>query len=145
MTKMYAGLTDMLDVMQQDEFGEWIIDHENDGTPEHPIQMPYVEYSQNVRDFEEAVYRFVEKHPEYKLNRYGDILEKHGIEWGNESMDAADVSDMDGQVVMALVLGAVRAERFCDGALLGFFKRGSIRRWLERLKELDNEKDGTDK
>lgn len=39
---------------------------------------------------------------------------------------------------MALITGAVRAERFCDGALLGFFKDGSIRKWLERLKELDN-------
>ncbi|MFQ8599328.1 MAG: DUF6508 domain-containing protein [Oscillospiraceae bacterium] len=37
--------------------------------------------------------------------------------------------------VMALIM-AVRAERFCDGALLGFFKDGSIRKWLERLKEV---------
>ena len=39
---------------------------------------------------------------------------------------------------MALLLGAVRAERFCDGALLGFFEDGSIRRWLLRLREIDN-------
>lgn len=140
MAKTYTELTDMLDKIQQDEFGEWTVDHENDGTPEHPIQMPYVEYSNKVRDFEKAVFRFVENHPEYKLNCYGDILEKNGIEWEDKSMDAADVSDMDGQGVMALVLGAVRAERFCDGALLGFFKRGSMRRWLERLKEIDDEK-----
>lgn len=140
MAKMYTELTDMLDIIQQDEFGAWIVDHENDGTPEHPIQMPYVEYSKKVRDFEKAVFRFAEDHPEYELNRYRDILEKHGIEWGNKSMDEADVSDMDGQGVMALVLGAVRAERFCDGALLGFFKRGSIQRWLERLKKIDNDR-----
>jgi hypothetical protein len=48
------------------------------------------------------------------------------------------VSDLDGQAVMALLLGAVRAERFCDGALLGFFEDGSIRRWLLRLREIDN-------
>lgn len=42
---------------------------------------------------------------------------------------------------MALLLGAVRAERFCDGALLGFFEDGSIRRWLVRLREID-EQDG---
>ena len=144
MAKMYTELTDMLDIIQQDEFGEWIVDYENDGTPEHPIQMPYVEYSKKVRDFEKAVYRFAENHPEYELNRYGDILEKHGIDWGNKSMDAADVSDMDGQGVMALVLGAVRAERFCDGALLGFFKRGSIQKWLERLKEIDDGEGETD-
>lgn len=58
-------------------------------------------------------------------------------------MDAVDIADKDGICVMALLLGAVRAERFCDGALFGFFKRGSIQRWLERLKEIDV--GGTDK
>ena len=33
------------------------------------------------------------------------------------------------------------AERFCDGALPGFFENGSIARWLERLKELDIEQE----
>ena len=51
-------------------------------------------------------------------------------------MSEADVSSLHTQCVMALIMGAVRAERFCDGALLGFFKDGSIRRWLERLKEV---------
>lgn len=51
-------------------------------------------------------------------------------------MSAYDVSALDAQCVMALIMGAVRAERFCDGALLGFFKDGSIKKWLERLKEV---------
>jgi hypothetical protein len=51
-------------------------------------------------------------------------------------MSDADVSKLDAQCIMALIMGAVRAERFCDGALLGFFKDGSIQKWLERLKEL---------
>ena len=38
---------------------------------------------------------------------------------------------------MALIIGAIRAERFCNGALLGFFKDGSITKWLSRLKEID--------
>lgn len=139
MAKVFEELTNILDDIPQDDFGEWIIDRENDGTPEHPIQMPFVAYSKTVREFEKAVYRFAENHPEYNLNRYGDILKKHGIEWGNDSMDAVDVSHMDGLCVMALLMGAVRAERFCDGALHGFFKRGSVQRWLERLKEIDNE------
>ena len=29
------------------------------------------------------------------------------------------------------------AERFCDGALMGFFKDGSIKKWLTRLLEID--------
>ena len=38
MAKIYTELTDMLDVIQQDDAGEWIIDRENDGTPEHPME-----------------------------------------------------------------------------------------------------------
>lgn len=43
-------------------------------------------------------------------------------------MSDADVSSLDAQCVMALIMGAVLAERFCDGALLGFFKDGSIKK-----------------
>lgn len=134
---MYEGLTDILEELPQGEYGSWIIDRENDGSPEHPIQMPFVSYSGLVRKFMDAVYTFEKNRPEYGLNRYRDILEQNGIKWGSVSMDAVDVSGKEGICVMALLLGAVRAERFCDGALLGFFQKGSIQRWLERLKEID--------
>ena len=52
-------------------------------------------------------------------------------------MSTVDVSKMDGQGVMALIMAAVRAERFCDGALKEFFENGSIEKWLLRLKEID--------
>lgn len=134
---MYEELTDILGELPQEEYGHWIMDHKNDGSPEHPIQMPFVSYSGLVRKFMDAVFSFVKNHPEHGLNQYRDILEQNGIEWGSAAMDAVDVSDKDGICVMALLLGAVRAERFCDGALLGFFQKGSIQRWLERLKEID--------
>ena len=37
---------------------------------------------------------------------------------------------------MAVMLGAIRADRFCEGALLGFYKDGYIDKWLGRLEEL---------
>ena len=55
-------------------------------------------------------------------------------------MSEADVSRLDGKCVMAMIVGAVRAERFCDGALLSFFKDGNIEKWLMRLKEIEAEK-----
>ena len=126
MVKMYEGLTDILGELSQGEYGSWIIDRENDGSPEYPIQMPFVSYSGIVRKFMDAVFTFEKNHPEYGLNRYRDIMEQNGIKWGSVSMDAVDVSGKDGICVMALLLGAVRAERFCDGALLGFFQKRSI-------------------
>ena len=44
---------------------------------------------------------------------------------------------LDTKTVLALLIGAIRADRFCEGALLGFMKSGAIQRGLVRLKELD--------
>ena len=118
-----------------DNIGTWAIDRENDRTPESSIQMPFVDYSEMVHHFIDDVYHFNDKNKDFELTRYGEILEKNGIEWGSKSMREANVSTLDGQCVMALIMGAVRAERFCDGALLEFFTDGSIKKWLERLNE----------
>ena len=132
-------MTKYIPCLGKDKYGEWVIDRENDGTPQHPIQWPFVNYSEMVDSFVQDVYIFEKEHPEMKLTRYGEILNKHNIEWGSKSMNEADVSQLDAQCVMAMIMGAVRAERFCDGALLGFFKDGSIQRWLERLQYLDSQ------
>ena len=135
--KKFENLIKYLPLLEDDNIGVWIIDRENDGSPEHPILMPFVNYSEMVHDFIKDVYDFEEKNKDFELTRYGEILEKNGLEWGSKSMREADVSSLDSQCVMALIMGAVRAERFCDGALLGFFKDGSIKKWLERLKKID--------
>ncbi len=136
MEKGYEDLLGFIPILKNDDFGNWFIDQENDGTLEHPIQMPYVRYSECVRKLECAIYQFNDNNPEMDLNHYIDILKKNGIEWERESMEEADVSKMDAAAIMALLLGAVRAERFCDGALLGFLKSGAMLRWLEALKEI---------
>lgn len=136
----FTELTVFIPKLKDDSFGEWFVDRENDGSPEHPRQMPYVNYSETVYGFENAVYDFCEKNPEYDISQYREILEKNGIDWELDSMSEADVSNADSQLIVALFFGAFRSERFCDGALLGFFENGSILKWLERLETLDNGK-----
>jgi len=133
----YEILTKYIPIIQTDSIGEWIFDKENNGTPEHPKQMPFVDYSELVHNFIEDVYTFVESNKDMKLTRYGDILKDNGLEWGMEAMKNADVLKLNAQCVLALIIGAVRAERFCDGALLDFFRSGCILRWLERLKSIE--------
>lgn len=141
---MFESLTKHLSAIENAEgFGNWVVDRGSKGTMDDPIEMPYVNYGTTVVDVEQAIYDFVDEHPEYELTHYRDILERNGLEWGSQAMSGADVSELDGQAVMALLLGAVRAERFCDGALLGFFGDGSMRRWLLRLKEIDG-RDGNE-
>lgn len=44
---------------------------------------------------------------------------------------------MNGKSVMALLVCAVRAERYMQGALLDLFESGTIKKWLSRLIEID--------
>ena len=132
----FDKLLSYLPALDGDVIGTWVIDHENDGTPERPIQMPFVHYSEMVNSFIEDVYDFEANNKDFELTRYNEILDNYGLAWDSRFMSEADVSKLDAQCVMALIMGAVRAERFCDGALLEFFQDGSIKKWLERLKEL---------
>ena len=134
---MYESLTSLLPIINKTGFGEWIIDKVHDGSPEHPKHFPFVAYRPVVRDIEEAVYSFIDQHKDMELTKYNEILREAHIEWGTESMRNADVSSLNGKTVMALLVGAIRAERFCDGALLGFCENGSITKWLKRLQEID--------
>lgn len=135
---MYEKLTNLLPELSDSKAGEWIADHKNDGTKEHPIQFPFVAYAEAVTKLEENIYAFEKEHPELSLNKYSAILEEQGVKWDMRSMSSADVSAFTGRQVAALLLGAVRAERFCDGALKEFVENGSVKRWLERLAEIDN-------
>ena len=53
---MYESLTSLLPKLQGAEYGEWIIDRENDGSPEHPKQFPFVAYGRAVTDLERISY-----------------------------------------------------------------------------------------
>lgn len=108
-----------------------------EGSIERPFQMPYYEYADVVCEFEKEVYQFEEEHPEFQLNQYIDILLINDLRWDEEIMSNADVSHMNGQGVMALILGAIRAERFCSGALKSFLELGCIEKWLKRLQEIE--------
>lgn len=136
---MYESLTKYLDEFTGAEFGTWIIDKKNDGTPEHPLQFPFVNYSCVVDHFIDDVYSFVDNHEEMGLHSYQKVLEENGIKWNAKSMETAVVDGLDARCVLAYIYGAIRAERFCDGALLGFLKDGFITKWLERLKTLDKD------
>ena len=124
---MYEALTKYIG--QFDDLGTWIIDRENDGSDERPIQMPYMSYSK-------AIMKFVSEMDSFMVYNYGEVLKRNGLHWGME-MGNADVSKFDAEDVLAVLAGAVRAESFCDGAFASFVRSGAIDRWLRRLKEID--------
>ena len=132
--KKYEQLTKFIDIFSNNNFGNWHIDRENDGTLEHPIQMPFVHYEPSVVDFIETVQAMaIEK----GLTNYVDTLNQSGIEWDSDSMKRANVRTLTDDTILSLLIGAVRAEKFCDGALLNFLTSGSIQKWLFELKKRD--------
>lgn len=135
---MYESLIRYLSALETEErFGEIIVDRVHKGTTDDPIQMPFVDYGKTVTIIEQAIYDFGESHPEFELTRYSEILESNGLKWEMRSMIEADVEKLDGKAVMALLMGAVRAERFCDGALLDFCESSALTLWLLRLAQID--------
>ena len=118
-------------------YGEWIIDRVNDGSAEHPRQWPFVAYNDLINVFLREFYQFVDSHPEYQLISYMQILETNGLKWDYQIMQDADVERLDAQCTLALIMGAIRADRFNEGVLKKFFETGSILKWLKRLKDID--------
>lgn len=137
--KGYQLLTDYIPKLQGIESGKWYPERQaGDGTIENPFQMPYVVYPDVIYELEKDIYLFEKRNPQYELNAYQSTLKEHNIEWSDEAMENVDVSNLEAKVVLALLLGIFRAERFCDGAIKDFLEKGCIQRWLERLKEIED-------
>ncbi len=139
MTESYEELTRYLEAAGREPQGEWVIDTQNDGTLEHPIQVPYVSYSKMAEDLMRDIYAFDREHPEYHMNQYSRVLAEKHIEWGTKAMLAANPADLDADTILALLMGAVRADRFCEGAFLNFLEEGAVEAWLKRLQKIDRE------
>ena len=137
MMKKYSALTKYIKLLKNDNAGEWNCDKENDGSSERPMHLPFVIYSITVHRLEGDIYKFAKESDEIVPGKYADILQANGIEWGYDSMMKADASVLDAQCILALLIASLRAERFCDGALLGFIESGAVTRWLKRLQKLD--------
>lgn len=136
---LFSPLTIYLPLLESDSLGRWIIDN-NDGSSEHPVQMPFVGYSKLASQLMYAILDFRKEHLDMTQDPYYLVLQSAGIEWNSESMRNTDVSTLDGQTILALLIGAVQADKFCEGAFLGFLKEGIIQKWLKRLSDIDGGK-----
>lgn len=132
----YRELTKFIDIFDNlDSFGEWVIDKKRKGTREDPIQMPYIIYPKEIMDFIDEIHNFADKYTACDLHQYRNMLEAYGIENPFEEMD---ISDKEGNCVLAMLMCVVRGERFCDGMILTALKKGKIQTWLQRLQVCEN-------
>lgn len=137
----FVIVTKYLPLIEHDVVGHWVIDCHSEGTLDSPMQMPYISYSEMVCEFEEAIYKIKAENEALKLVEYRTILNQRGIDLEHIVLSEIDVERLDIKGVLALLMAAVRAERFCEGTLLRLFKNGTIKKWLLKLEALDNSED----
>ena len=90
----FDKLLGLLEPLETDSVGEWIIDKEHKGTEDDPIYFPYPMYTEMVNELIEAVYEFEHENPEYELTKYGELLKVYGIPWGEYEEDDMDMDDV---------------------------------------------------
>lgn len=132
----YKTLTDHIDILSNSNFGEW-----NSGnSSEDVVTLPFVIYSKEVMDFLLAVDNFLDVDDNDIFFHYNAILEKENIEYSMDAFVDADINNLQAETLCAMIIGTIRADRFCEGVLLEAFENGHILTWLKRLKELDEAK-----
>ena len=119
----FSTLTKYIPLFSEVEsFGEWIHDRENDGTTERTIHLSFVKYSELVSNFIDDFYEFSNANPQYKLTNYINILKSHGLDSGLKKCEA-DISLLNTQAILALIMGVIRADRFGEGILLNHLNK----------------------
>ncbi|MBO4368528.1 MAG: hypothetical protein J5803_00275 [Desulfovibrio sp.] len=134
---MFENLTRFLSELKScDSFGEWR-GFGSHGTSKN--QIPFVRYSKLPLDVIKEIYAIVEANPDMELKDYEWVLKQKGIPMSGDSFKDTDVSKLDGQAVMAMLVCIVRTDRFIEGLLLEYLENGKFAEWIGRLKELDEE------
>ena len=139
MEKKFELLTGYIPALSEDALGTWVIDDENDGSKERPIQFPFAMYSDLVQRFKRDVLAVVEQDPHMLNLSYSEVLERNNIPFSAAGMQEADVRQADAVCVLMLLVAAIRADRFSEGFFLRFLQDGTVTKWLLRLSQLDGQ------
>lgn len=134
----FGLLTRYLPLLEGDRFGEWSTINKDRNDEVDTFIMPYMNYSETIRDFIRDVYQFADSHIDFELDQYNRILQEHGIDL-TSNWQTIDISSLDAQCLTALIMGAIRTERFCDGTILGLLEGGYLQAWLGQLQKFEQQ------
>ena len=120
---MYRPLTRYIEIFSNGSCGAW----SDQG----------LKYSLSVGRFKDAVYRFKRRHPELRGDEYRTVLEEQEIPFTANGLKNANVPELSGETILAMILSLLYADRYDKGILLRFLEEGIVQSWLKRLNELD--------
>ena len=124
----------LVEPLKQDSFGEWHGGIEDKKHEDASFQIPFVAYTQTAHNLISEIEDFVDQNPDYELKRYAKILKERNIEFSQEAFNKVDLDKLDAQGIMAILVGLMRAERFCEGIFLDNLKSGFIFKCIQRLE-----------
>lgn len=133
----YKIITDHIDILSNSNFGEW----SSVNSSEDVVTLPFVIYSKEVMDFLLSVDNFLDIENNDIFFDYKALLERENIEYSMDTFIDADINTLQAETLCAMIIGTIRANRFCEGVLLEAFEHGHILKWLKRIKDLDEAKE----
>lgn len=135
-------ITDHIKELTDIKYGEW---SSGETVSEDTVVIPTVSYNSAVNRFLFDFELFIRKNSDIKYHNYEDVLKRAKIKNNVEAFYNADVTDLSSAVILAMIVGILRKDRFCEGILLDAFENEYILKWLKRIKEIDIKEELTDK
>ena len=108
-------------------------ENQGDGSHENPYVAGWPEYDDTTEEFMKKMYEFV---PNGGQNYDEVIYKATGLDC-HEDLTKADVSKINGDIILYMIFSKVRGERFSDGLFGSYVANGTIDKMLNRLKELE--------
>ena len=121
MKKQYSSITKYLPKFAEGDFGY---------EPEQPTMGDVFRFRDWVNDFLADYHKLTQHYKKADMTDYLSLMPEPG------SRPVETYSEVE---AMATIMGAIRAERFCDGALSGAMLDGLIEGCLRVLEKADSE------
>lgn len=106
--------------------------NQGDGSAEHPLIACWIDYDETTEEFISKMYEVVPNGGK----DYGDVLREINMKYGDDYYKV-DISKLNGDMILYMMFAVIRGERFCEGIISKYIEKGTMDRWLTRLKELD--------
>lgn len=111
-------------------------ENQGDGSQENPYVAGWPEYDETTKEFMKKMYEFV---PNGGQNYDEVVYKATGLDC-HDDLTKADVSKIDGDIILYMIFSMVRGERFSDRLFGSYVANGTIDKMLSRLKEIDDNK-----
>ena len=127
---MYEQITSYLGKLTP---GHWKYpENQGDGSHEHPYIAGWIEYDETTEEFISKMYEVV---PNGGTD-YGQVLQEINQQYGDDYYKV-DISKLNGDMILYMMFAIIRGERFSEGIIGEYIAKGTMDKWLNRLKELD--------